>query len=370
MARSPLPVGSWGSVSRTPILRDGKREVALVARDRLYYHPEDLGAPVRPSSWVARAKFRDQDGKTRRVEAWAPTAGRAEQDLLQKLTNRKRMIGGDFSSESRLRDLGDHWWRTVIDGSALAPRTQDRYLEIWDGYVKPKIGGLLLRECTVRAVDRYLQGVAKDHGVGIAKLCKTVLSGIFKIAARDDCIPANPIPSVSDFSKWEKPKTPVKALTDEELGQIRKALRADAHACSLNLDIMADIMLATGCRIGEALALRWDKDLNLEAGTATICGTVVRSKKLGLHRQDFTKGKTVTIVKLPQWILPRLAKHRALVDWTGDLDLVFPSDVSTLREIDNVQAQWRAFKDRNKGLPIFSPHSFRKAVATTVNRGG
>lgn len=132
---------------------------------------------------------------------------------------------------------------------------------------------------------------------------------------------------------------------------------------------MADLMLATGCRIGEALALRWDADLNLESGTVTIGGTVVRSKKLGLHRQEFTKGKSVTLVKLPEWILDRLASHRELVTWCGDLNLVFPSDASTLREPDNVQGQWRAFKARNPELPEFTPHSFRKAVATAVNRG-
>lgn len=220
MSRKPLPIGSWGSVTRTPMLREHGREVALIKQGRAYFHPEDLSDSIKPTSWVARAKFRDQDGVTRRVESWAPTAGRAEHDLLEKLTNRKKMIGGDFSSETRLRELGDHWWRTVVDGSKLAPRTQDRYLEIWEGYVKPSIGGLLLRECTTRTMDRYLQTEAKEHGVGIAKLCKTVLSGIFKIAARDDCIPANPIPSVGDFTRWEKTKDPLKVLTNKELQQI------------------------------------------------------------------------------------------------------------------------------------------------------
>lgn len=369
MPRKPLPIGSWGTITRTPMLREQGREIALVSRGRSYFLPQDMENSVRPSSWVARAKFRDQDGVTRRVECWAPTAGRAEHDLLEKLTNRKQMIGGEFSSESRLRELGDHWWRTVVDGSTLAPRTQDRYFEIWEGYVRPSIGGLLLRECTTRAMDRYLQNEAKEHGVGIAKLCKTVLSGIFKIAARDDCIAANPIPSVGDFSRWEKSKEPLKVLTSDQLKQIREALRRDDHARSLNLDVMADLMLATGCRIGEALALRWDADLNLDSGTVTIGGTVVRSKRLGLHRQEFTKGKSVTLVKLPDWILPRLEAHREAVTWVGDLNLVFPSEASTLREPDNLQGQWRAFKERNLGLPAFTPHSFRKAVATAVNRG-
>lgn len=49
---------------------------------------------------------------------------------------------------------------------------------------------------------------------------------------------------------------------------------------------MVDLMLATGARIGEILALHW-ADLNLAATrpTLTICGTLVFVKGMGFFRQ-------------------------------------------------------------------------------------
>jgi integrase len=49
-------------------------------------------------------------------------------------------------------------------------------------------------------------------------------------------------------------------------------------------------MLATGARIGEILALRWD-DLDLAATrpTLTICATIVYVKGRGFFRREWTK---------------------------------------------------------------------------------
>lgn len=371
MPRRPLPVGSWGEITRYPIQRIGKREVTLVSSGRSYYAPDDtsLKVAIKPDAWMARARFRDRDGVTRKIEAWGASAGQAETRLRTVLTERRQQIGGEFTAESRLKDLGDFWLRTTIEDSRkLAPRTQARYREVWETYVKPGVGNLLIRECTVRSMDRFLQQTARDTGVPTAKLCKSVLSNIMKFAATDGCIDANPITAVQDFSGHEVKAQPVHSLTTDKLKAIRQALRDDAKACAVNLDVMADLMLATACRIGEALALRWDEDIDLETGVLSLNGTVVRADGK-LIRQDFTKGKKVTLVQLPGWVLPRLQAHRDAVTWGGELNLVFPSANSTLREVDNVEAQWRAFRRRHPELPEFTPRAFRKAVATAIDRG-
>ena len=47
-------------------------------------------------------------------------------------------------------------------------------------------------------------------------------------------------------------------------------------------------MLFTGCRIGEALALRWTH-VDVEAGCVTFAATVVRTSERGLEVQEHGK---------------------------------------------------------------------------------
>lgn len=69
---------------------------------------------------------------------------------------------------------------------------------------------------------------------------------------------------------------------------------------------IVDILLATGGRIGEVLALRWhDIDLDTTLARLTFAGTIVYVKGRGYHRQPWTKSdagyRTLT--------LPRFAVH-------------------------------------------------------------
>jgi integrase len=97
----------------------------------------------------------------------------------------------------------------------------------------------------------------------------------------------DPDQPVRDTGRLRKPRRKVVVLTDEHLHAVRAAIRTwqqpvpgkpgPRHTGDL-ADIV-DLMLATGARIGEILALRWeDLDLAATGPTLTICGTWSRSK--------------------------------------------------------------------------------------------
>lgn len=78
----------------------------------------------------------------------------------------------------------------------------------------------------------------------------------------------------------------MRALTVEEAQALRAGLQQwqqtkDAQGRQRPQDLLdvVDIMLATGCRIGEALGIRWsDVDLSATPATVTINGTLVYVK--------------------------------------------------------------------------------------------
>ncbi|MHA7220978.1 site-specific integrase [Arthrobacter sp. RHLT1-20] len=133
------------------------------------------------------------------------------------------------------------------------------------------------------------------------------------------------------------------------------------------LDVL-DIFLATGARIGEVLAIRWqDIDLEAEPPTITISGTVVMEKGRGAYRQDRPKTKAgFRTMKVPPYAVQTL-QRRHLAEEPKPEDMLFPSSTGTVRSPHNFRRQWR---DARAGSDYewVTPHVFRKSVATLIDQ--
>jgi integrase len=360
MSRKPLPVGSHGKINRTPYCNG----VKLVGEGKTWRTPDGETVPMKKIRWVARCRFRDNDGRTRPVEAWGGSGAEAEQRLRDELTTRKRASSDTITADTRLEVLADYWLRTKIDPSKLAVNTRQRYRYTTEQYVIPGVGGLRLRECTVSRLEAWVAGEVTKHPAN-ARVSLTCLKGMLDVAVREDVLTANPAKSVTPVPATASDD--VKALTVEEVVKLRAALAADEKATAQNLTDLVDVMLATGCRIGEALALRWS-EVDLEEHVVYLTGTVVREQGVRLFRQDNTKGKKPRGHLVPKFAVTML-ERRAVEIPPGELDLVFPSARGGLREVTTIDKQWRKFRERHPEWSWITPHTFRKSVGTAVERG-
>lgn len=314
-----------------------------------------------PGRWVARTRFRDSDGHTRQVEAWSTTEGKAQQALQKALT--KRTAGGAvLTGESRVAALADYWIRQ-IEASTRSANTKTIYGRSVRSVITPRIGGLLLRETTTGRVDRFLADVGRQIGPSTARTARTCLTAMFTLAVREGALDVNP---VRESTTVAPNPTVVRALGVREVQQLRAALREDEWAVDRDLGDLVDVMLGTGCRPGEALALRWS-DVDLITGTVTVSGTVIRKKGEGVFRQATTKGKKTTTLWLPLFVVEMLEKRIATVP-AGPLGIVFPDADGKLRDVTVVDRQWRGFRERHPEWSWITPKVFRKTVATTLAR--
>lgn len=352
MARPPLPVGTWGAVHVTPA----------------------------GSGFRARTRFRDLDGVTREVERTGKTKGAARNALTAYLTERTTPAADAITGESLVRDVAAVWLDERTTGPrALTINTRRRYREVIRDHIAPAVGSLRIREATVTRLDRFVKNVAEDVGPATAKLCVSILSGVMGLAVRHGAAASNP---VRDIAKVQVESTEVRAMTFAEVSRARAAVaayvagepivpgekvrRGRSRADDL-LDIV-DVLLATGMRIGEALAIRWP-DVDLEAGTVRVCGTVVMTdtKPLRLIRQPFTKGKKEQVYLLPAFGVEALMRRRVAMTVANTEDLVFPSQAGTIRDAGNVRKTLaRIFEQVDLGW--VKPHTFRKTVATVIER--
>ena len=121
-----------------------------------------------------------------------------------------------------------------------------------------------------------------------------------------------------------------------------------------------DLMLATGARIGEILALRW-ADVALEATRAnlTINGTIKTEPGKGTYRKPSPKSDaSVRTVVLPDFAVAVLRRRQGTTRENPN-DAVFPTRNGTWQQVNNVERRWRRIRQEAE-LEWVTPHAFRK----------
>ncbi|WP_324276922.1 site-specific integrase [Blastococcus brunescens] len=322
MGRPPLPLGTYG-------------KVLFIAQ---------------PSGQVkARAKFRDFDGRVRLVSKVGPSRAAAERALKAEFTGRQAPGGvGAITAATRMATLADAWMEADHGWSTGTQRT---YRSVVSKQVKPAFGQLCIREVTSGVVSRALAAIAKSSGPGAAKTARACLSGMFALAIQDGAVAVNPVRDA--IAKISTGKRTPRALTAAETGRLVELFRTSDRATELDLPDLVDWMLATGCRIGEALALRYGTNgdgkpiLDLGAGTWEVNATVVRVPGAGLAVQP--RPKTTAgwrIIALPEFVVRMLEDRRASSRRQADTQVVFPPPLTgALRDPSNVSGDLRQLLD-------------------------
>lgn len=195
-----------------------------------------------------------------------------------------------------------------------------------------------------------------------------IISSVLSHAVREGLIPSNPA------SRANPPKPVHKEaeyLEPEEIGRILEALEDEP----LLWRALIHFLLASGCRRGEAAALRWEK-VDFQKGIVRIdAGIVLHGGKLSYGS---TKTNRMRSVSIPQETLQLLRRHRAkqietrlaIGDaWEGTEDYVFTRD-NGLPLSPNIITNWvRNFCIRHN-LPRFHPHTLRHSLASILIGNG
>jgi hypothetical protein len=147
-----------------------------------------------------------------------------------------------------------------VQGSDRAARTKEHYTYCVDRYVLPRIGSLRVSEVDTGVCDLLLKDLA-GRSRSAAKSTRAVLNGLFRLAVASGAASANPVRETSSIGGQ---RSLARALTTDEANSSPTGSAPTLEPChrhpttrkGLDLADLVDLMLATGCRIGEALACR------------------------------------------------------------------------------------------------------------------
>ena len=338
MVRPALSIGTWGKIGTS----------------RVSEH-----------SWRASATFRGYDGKTRKVTATAASAEASVRKLTAALFAHAGVDSGDLAGTTTLTVAAELWLEEIALN--VARNTFDNYRLLVRGRILPALGARRLREITVGTVDRFLRFEA-EFTPSQARNARSVLRQIMSLAVRHDAIRSNP---VVDAGRIRVKRRPPRALSLPEITRLRRHVAQyrtgpGIHGPKPNNDIpdLVHVMLSTGARIGEALALRWcDIDLDSAPPTLTISGTIVEESGRPPYRKDSPKTKAgYRTLILPNHAVSVLERRRE----AGTSDFVFPSRNGGIRPIQDVHRYWRQVI-KGTEFEWVRLHVLRKTVATHLS---
>lgn len=136
-----------------------------------------------------------------------------------------------------------------------------------------------------RSLEDRLGELKGKESASRARTAKIVLSGIMRYAARHGAVAFNPIREVARIEST--PTRPPRALSVVERQAWLEGVETDDQARSWDLPDLTRMMLATGCRVGECLAIGWT-EVDLDNATVEIRWRLVR--RTAVH-QDRRQGR-------------------------------------------------------------------------------
>ena len=231
--------------------------------------------------------------------------------------------------------------------NGVSSRTRESYRDAIERLAVPFFGTVRLDAIDAPLLREYIASLAA-RGLAPASVRRAFapVRALLATAYDDGALLRNPAAGVRVVVADSRPRRK-KRLTAEQTRELLAAMPT-AHAD------LAYFMAATGCRIGEALAARWE-DIGHGANGAPVVTIPVAKSSAG-----------VRTLSLSPDLARKLTKRRAEARLSAPRDPIFPSSTGT--RLDDHNYRRRVFNPaRNAaGLPWATPHLLRHGLATLM----
>lgn len=261
-----------------------------------------------------------------------------------------------ITPQTTIGDLVDLWLRQLRTEQQLDGTTIDEYERVLRKLVIPSLGATKISDLTTSMVDELLVDLGA-HSQNRQRKAKVVLGAMLDIAVKVGAVAANPVRGSLSISRLAPDR---RQLTNGELEDVRAAIRAwldkerSGPRSSGDIADIIEVMLATGARLGEVLALRW-ADIDLETRVVEVNATIKTESGKGTYRKALARPRLVGVPEAAGLILQ--ARRRTSPD--NFLDAVFPTRNVTWQQVNNVERRWRQIR-RAGGLEWVTPDAFRR----------
>ena len=256
-------------------------------------------------------------------------------------------------------------WLTTFKQTTVKQSTYDRLLTSVKALEGFAIAYKPIGEITYIDIQQYVNDLTKrGYGLSTIKKQMRIVTAPLKQASALHIIPADPGIGIRLPSRYNvtKPERLIEAYTDKEQTALLNVLSSGRR----NGYSAIALMIETGLRVGEALALRW-QDVQLSRKRINVRNTVVRlANKKKSFVQDRVKSerskRTVPLTPEAMKLLERLFERRKS-EW------VFTNDGGERLSYEALRYQTR-IACQEAGIEYRGEHVFRHTFATNCYHKG
>jgi integrase len=245
-------------------------------------------------------------------------------------------------------------------GHGVRPETIDGYRTALDHHVLPVLGETRLGEITpqdVKALMTKLSRPPKPMKPASVRRTLAPLRALLADAFEEGTIRVNPFSGVRMPADPARPaEEKVKALTDTEAAELIAAVPEGVDR------LLMRVMVATGLRTGEVLALRWG---DIDPRRVNVRRAVSRSGRIGPPKSRAGQ----RAVPLPATLGRDLLELRTELGGQ-EADFAFPNARGGARDPKNFANRLFAPAARAAGVPWATPHDLRHTFASRAVREG
>lgn len=252
-------------------------------------------------------------------------------------------------------ELVEAWLNDLRVEGRLEATTINEYERVLRKLVVPVLGDHRLVELNTERIDAVLADL-KAQSVNRQRKAKVITGAMLAAAVAGGAIGSNPVRGSLSI---HRPTTAAKEVTNADVQRARTAIRAwvakdrPGPKSSDDLADIIDLMLGTGARIGEVLALRW-RDVDLAAAKVRINATIKTETGKGTYRKTHSSPRTVELGMFALDVLRRRQQYGR----QNAIEAVFATRNGTWHQVNNVERRWRQVR-AEAGLDWVTPNDFR-----------
>lgn len=299
---------------------------------------------------------------TKRIDGkQIPFYGKSKKEAELKRKEYEKLLeqGIDPKMASMSLRVAMNDWLDAFGSLGLKKSSQERYKGIFDNHIKEsKISLVEVNKLSRISLQKFFNESTYTHGQvdAIIKL----INKFYHYAVSDGY--ANRNPCIGFTNPKHREEKEIEIFTPEEIERLLKV--ESRHQCQIKL------MLYTGMRLGEALALTWN-DIDFKNRTIKVDKAYDSKARLTTPK---TKGSTRLFV-FPDHMAADLQKKKRLtieeklLNGSDLTDLVFPSIVGTPLSQRNFRKQYENILKEAK-VGYRPPHTLRHTFTTSAKRMG
>jgi integrase len=242
--------------------------------------------------WTARMVVGKQANGAPKIKAFYGETKLAVKKLMAAFRAQNNSVNISKHSMSQYMTQ----WLTVYKAADLKGKSFDVVEDVIEKYILPEIGYISISKLQSDDIQKMINKISQRYSYSITHKVYCAINACLKFAMAKRDISYNPMGPVRKPKKADFTEKTIEILSESEVQKYIAAatmrFNSDLACCRLGWAFV--LMLNTGLRLGEMLALRW-RDIDWNGKTLKVSGSLSSIKNR--NRKSESDPRYINIVK-------------------------------------------------------------------------